>query len=208
MSGLQALLTGLVGPLWCNVHTAEGNSSCQFPLTSLPWVIRSYVRLACGRQRTLMRAFPAAGRLWQGNSCLSTTLACVPVADGYLATALRAACPDSETKPGHRNQMGSLKTKDPSEVAKAWLGLHQCSALRCVHTFCCNSTSGLQAQSASTRVRWPAWGLPLPSGFLCVQTSLGPFCPEGFSSSYSHGSLSLWLRGDHHSRESSPCCAM
>lgn len=120
----------------------------------------------------------------------------MPVADGYLAIALRAACPDSATgrdpKPGHRSQMGSLNTKDPSEVAKAWLGLHQCSALRCVHTVCCNSTSGLHAQSASHK------GQVTCLGSSCVfprHTSLAPFCLEGFSSSYSHGFLSLVAKG-------------
>lgn len=97
------------------------------------------------------------------------------------ATALRAACLDSETgrdtKPGHRNQMGSLKTKDPSEVAKAWLGLHQCSALRCVHTFCCNSTSGLQAQSASQKGQVTCLGSSPPQWLLVCSDFTGPFLP-------------------------------
>lgn len=112
---------------------------------------------------------------------LSTMPARVPVADGYLTIALRAACPGSETgrdtKPGHRNQMGSLNTKDPSEVAKAWLGLHQCSALRCVHIVCCNSTSGLHAISLPEGSGdLPGVFPSSPSGFLYVpQTHLtGP----------------------------------
>lgn len=117
--------------------------------------------------------------------------------------ALREACPDSvtgrDTKPGHRNQMGSLSTKDRSEVAKAWLGLHQCSALRWVHTVCCNSTSGLHTQSASHKGQVTCLGSSPPAPVAsCVfprHTSLASFCLEGFSSSYSHGSMSLVAKG-------------